>query len=105
MIASFVFASLVLLLTPGPTNTLLGAFGAAIGFRRAALLPLAEALGYGIAISVFHAAGGMLAGSHSAMMALKVIAGLWLLYSAARLWSEPVVPELPQAGQAFRGCW
>lgn len=102
MISSFVLASLVLLLTPGPTNTLLGAFGAATGFRRAAALPLAEALGYGIAIPVFHAAGGMLAESHLAMAGLKAAAGLWLLYSGAKLWSEPVVPALPEAGAAFR---
>jgi threonine/homoserine/homoserine lactone efflux protein len=102
MSLSFALAALLLLITPGPTNTLLGAFGAAIGLRRALLLPVAEALGYAVAITAFHAAASLLAGTPHAMALVKAVAGLWLLYSAWRLWSEPVIPALPQAGAAFR---
>jgi threonine/homoserine/homoserine lactone efflux protein len=102
MILSFTLASLLLLLTPGPTNTLLGAFGAAIGLRKAAVLTLAEALGYALSISLFHAAAAVIAGHSGPVIALKVLAGLWLLHSGVRLWSEPVIPALPQAGAAFR---
>ena len=50
---AFVATSLVILLTPGPTNTVLATCGAAMGFRRGIIMPLAEAIGYVIAISFF----------------------------------------------------
>ncbi len=43
---AFIAASAAILLTPGPTNTLLAAGGATLPLRKAFLLPLAEALGY-----------------------------------------------------------
>lgn len=52
---NFAVLSAVILLTPGPTNTLLAAAGAARGFRRTWLLPLAESLGYALAVSAFAA--------------------------------------------------
>lgn len=88
--ASFVAAALVVLLTPGPTNTLLAAAGAAMGFRRAALLPLAEAAGYALAIGAFLALTSYLSEVQFVMPALKATAALWLLLSAARLWRQPV---------------
>lgn len=50
---SFVFSSVLILLTPGPTNTVLAACGATLGIRKAAIMPFAEALGYVLAVSVF----------------------------------------------------
>jgi threonine/homoserine/homoserine lactone efflux protein len=47
---SFIAASILVLVTPGPTNTVLAACGATMPFRRAAILPLAEAIGYIIAL-------------------------------------------------------
>lgn len=46
----FVFAILILLFTPGPTNTLLWASGAMIGIRRSLPLLLGEIIGYFSAI-------------------------------------------------------
>lgn len=89
-LASFVAAALVVLLTPGPTNTLLAAAGAAMGFRRAVLLPLAEAAGYALAIGAFLLLTAYLSGVAFVMPALKTAAAVWLLVSAARLWRQPV---------------
>ena len=41
-ITTFLLTSAAILLTPGPTNTILAASGAAMGLRQARLLPLAE---------------------------------------------------------------
>lgn len=57
---SFVLSSIFILLTPGPTNTVLATCGASLGLRKAALMPLAEALGYVLALrsnGCFEAAG------------------------------------------------
>lgn len=97
----YLLACLAILLTPGPTNTLLAAAGAVLGWRRALWLPVAEALGYALAISGFIAAGGLLAGVPMALPALKVAAALWLVATAVKLWSQPVVPDEGGPGEAF----
>jgi len=98
---SFILSAVAILLTPGPTNTLLAASGAAVGLRRALALPLAEAAGYAVAISLFFSAGDIL---HEvpAATALKATAAAWLLFSASRLWRQPVVPSLSDHRQSFR---
>lgn len=100
-VAAFVATALAILLTPGPTNTLLAASGAAMGLRNALFLPLAEALGYALAISLFLAAAGMLEGVPAALPALKLVAAAWLCVSAVKLWSQPIVPEMPDGRGAF----
>lgn len=101
-LAPFALASLALLLTPGPTNTILAASSAAMGLRRAWMLPLAEALGYVIAIGAFVGAAAYLADMPSALPVLKVVAAAWLLFSAYKLWTQPAVSEVPQVGEAVR---
>jgi threonine/homoserine/homoserine lactone efflux protein len=64
---SFVVAAIMVLITPGPTNTILAASGAAMGWRRALVLPVAEAAGYLVAVTA-----------------------VWLLFSAWKLWNQPV---------------
>lgn len=98
----FVLASLALLLTPGPTNTILAASSAAMGLRRAWVLPLAEALGYILAIGVFVGAASYLAEVPSALPILKGVAAAWLLFSAYKLWTRPAVTEVPKIGSALR---
>lgn len=85
----FALAALLVLMTPGPTNTLLAASGAAVGWRAAAALPLAEAAGYAMAIGGFLLVGRLLDGA--GLPLLKAIAAAWLFYSALRLWREPVL--------------
>ncbi len=88
---SYILVALVILLTPGPTNTLLAAAGAALGLRRALILPLAETLGYGIAISVFFAMAATLADHPLALAWLRGLAALWLVVVGLSLWRRPVL--------------
>ncbi|QRM54437.1 threonine transporter [Sinorhizobium sp. BG8] len=100
---SFLLTSSIILLTPGPTNTILAASGAALGFRRALFLPLAEALGYAIAISFFVALTSLTGGLPWALPIMKAIASLWLILSAVRLWTEKVdMTAAPARGAFFR---
>lgn len=100
-ITTFLLTSAAILLTPGPTNTILAASGAAMGLRQARLLPLAEALGYALAIGFFLGLASVLADVPQALPVMKAIAAAWLLASACKLWSLPVVPELPARSGAF----
>jgi threonine/homoserine/homoserine lactone efflux protein len=86
---AFLLASLALLATPGPTNTLLGASGAAAGFVRSLKLLPAEAAGYTIAISMLAlAVGPVLATTPVVGMVLKLACAAWLAWSAYKLWRE-----------------
>lgn len=100
-IQAFILTSLLILLTPGPTNTILAASGAAMGVRAAALLPFAEALGYSMAISVFAIAASELADLPMALPLLKAVAAGWLLFSAAKLWTRPATPQRTNRRSAF----
>ncbi len=60
-----------------------------MGFRRAAIMPLAETCGYVIAISFFVLCAGYVKGNQTAFIAMKIAAAAWLIYSAYRLWGAP----------------
>ncbi|ENW93581.1 LysE family translocator [Acinetobacter sp. NIPH 298] len=86
---SWFFIGLVatILLTPGPTNTLLASSGIQVGLRKSLLLIPAEAIGYIIAISVW----GMLIGKVSATLPLlpvflKLLSASYILFLAFKLW-------------------
>ena len=100
-ITTFLLTSAAILLTPGPTNTILAASGAAMGLRQAKLLPLAEALGYALAIGFFLSVASLLRDVPQALPAMKAMAAVWLLVSARKLWSLSVVPEIPARSGAF----
>jgi threonine/homoserine/homoserine lactone efflux protein len=99
---SFIAASIVVLITPGPTNTVLAACGATMVFRRAAMLPLAEAIGYVIAISFFVAFAEIMRGNHVALAMMRLAAAAWLIYSAYWLWRTPFEPDPGARDFAFR---
>lgn len=86
---SVLFITLVttILLTPGPTNTLLASSGAQVGIRRSFALIPAEALGYVLAISLW---GWLIGGlSHYAAWlpaVLKLLSAAYLVYLSYRLW-------------------
>lgn len=84
---TFILGAALLLATPGPTNTLLAASGAATGFRASLGLLWGELGGYLIAIAVLMAAvGPIIAASPAFAIALRVAVVLYLFYLAAVLW-------------------
>ncbi len=94
---AFALASLTLLATPGPTNTLLATSGAGVGVRRSLPLLVAEFGGYVIAISLLIGlVGPVIAATPVVGTALRLVAALYLLYLAAKLWRRGV--EMPVAG-------
>ena len=85
----FSVAVLVVLATPGPTNTLLLTSGATVGVYRSLPLLVAELAGYNISISVIgHVIGPVISAAPSVQIVLRVGAGIYLLIIAAKLWRE-----------------
>ncbi|SHG90076.1 Threonine/homoserine/homoserine lactone efflux protein [Kaistia soli DSM 19436] len=84
---AFALAVFALLAVPGPTNTLLAASGASVGFRRSLRIIPAEIGGYAIAIAFLLAVFGPLASAHPALtVASRLVASLYLAWSALTLW-------------------
>lgn len=83
----FIPATALLLLTPGPTNTLLALSGAQSGVRRSLQLIPAELAGYLLAIAAW---GFALASAGDVLPwlppVLRIAAALYLLILAMRLW-------------------
>lgn len=86
---TFCLAALVLLITPGPTNTLLATSGAVAGIKRSLALIPAEIGGYLITIIVLCLGIGPLVQSSPYLgLALQLGCGVYILFLAGRLWSE-----------------
>lgn len=93
---SWFFIGLVIsiLLTPGPTNTLLASSGIQVGLRKSFRLIPAEAFGYLISISLW----GFLIGKISLHLPLlptilKLFSAGYILFLAMRLWRTATVAE------------
>ncbi|WP_180171189.1 LysE family translocator [Acinetobacter sp. YH12023] len=93
---SWFFIGLVIsiLLTPGPTNTLLASSGIQVGLRKSFRLIPAEAFGYLISISLW----GFLIGKiyvHLPLLPtiLKLFSAGYILFLAMRLWRTATVAE------------
>jgi threonine/homoserine/homoserine lactone efflux protein len=90
----FALSVLVLLATPGPTNTLLAAAGAAAGLKRSLGLVAAELGGYLTAIGLLSTVlGAVIAERPALALALKLAAGVWLACCALRLWRQSAAVE------------
>jgi threonine/homoserine/homoserine lactone efflux protein len=86
---AFMTAVFLLLLTPGPTNTLLAVAGGSAGFRRSLHLIAAEAAGYLLTIVPLATfAGPYLATHPTAASAIKLCSAVWVLLLAAKLWTN-----------------
>ncbi|MEG0197417.1 LysE family translocator [Acinetobacter sp.] len=86
---SWLFIGLVvtILLTPGPTNTLLASSGIQVGVRQSLRLIPAESMGYLIAITTW----GMIIGTVSIQFPiiptfLKLLSALYIIFLAIKLW-------------------
>lgn len=85
---SFMIAVLVLLLTPGPTNTLIAIAAATNGRRSALLLIPAEFSGYFVSIgTLLLLVGEMVAVFPAIGVTLRVGCALYLAYVARGLWN------------------
>ncbi|CAG67678.1 MULTISPECIES: LysE family translocator [Acinetobacter] len=86
---SWFFIGLVaaILLTPGPTNTLLASSGIQVGIRSSLRLIPAESIGYIIAISFWGLLIGMIS-QHFPMLPtiLKLLSAFYIVYLAIKLW-------------------
>jgi threonine/homoserine/homoserine lactone efflux protein len=87
----FVLGITVVLIMPGPTNTLLFAAGLRLGVKRAAWLAGAELAGYVLSISVW---GGFLTHvAHSLAwlpLLVRIASCLYIAYLAVRIWQTAV---------------
>lgn len=86
---SWLFLGLVasILLTPGPTNTLLASSGVQVGFKQSIFLIPAEAFGYLIAISIWGILVDRIAVFAPALPSiLKLCSASYIFYLALKLW-------------------
>lgn len=97
-LSAFAFTVLFLLLTPGPTNTLLAVSGAARGLKASLPLIGAELGGYLTTIlPLVFLAAPLLADQPLAALLIKLASTLWVLLLAARLWTRPPSTSKPGA--------
>lgn len=104
----FIVAILALLLTPGPTNTLLTVGAAARGFRSSLSLLIGELAGYlVVVVPLATVAASLLEGRPALAVALRLAAALWVLFLAIRLWHVSASETTPDnaspvtVGQVF----
>ncbi len=98
--ALFTLAVLTLLITPGPTNTLLATAGATVGFRRSAHLLLGELAGYNISILILGSLFDSQTSASNVRTALSLVAGAYLSFTAIRFWRTRL--ELQRATVSLR---
>ncbi|MDO3525405.1 LysE family translocator [Ralstonia pseudosolanacearum] len=92
------YVSLVLIM-PGPTNTLLLSSGLKVGVRRTRRLVMAEALGYVIAISLWGFFLCSLAASRPWLLdAIKLLSSVYILYLAVKMWTKSRALQHVEAG-------
>ncbi|MBR0648658.1 LysE family translocator [Roseomonas terrae] len=92
--ALFLLTVLIILGTPGPTNTLLATSGAAVGWRRSLILLPAEAAGYLVSILFLGLVlGPIVAASPAIALTLRLAVGSYLLALALKLWRRGTVLE------------
>ena len=104
----FIAAILALLLTPGPTNTLLTVAAATRGVRASLPLLAGELLGYlAVVVPLATAAASLLEERPALAAGLKALAACWVLFLAVRLWrissAQKVRQQIPSVtvGQVF----
>jgi len=86
---SFIAAAFLLLLTPGPTNSLVAAGGALDGWRRAWPLLVAELLGYACGIAVLELLVAPFAEAfHPVRFMLQAACALYLAVAAWQIWKS-----------------
>jgi threonine/homoserine/homoserine lactone efflux protein len=86
----FALALFALLLTPGPTNTLIALAGAERGWTGALRLVPVEAAAYGLVTLPLAILGSSLSGEHGTLrLFVTLAAAAWVAYLAVTLWRVP----------------
>ena len=99
----FAIALALLLLTPGPTNTLIALAGAERGFLGALRLVPFEAAAYGLVTLPLAVVGSHYLADHGPLrMGLTLIAAVWVAYLAVKLWRLPADAMGPQQNGALK---
>jgi threonine/homoserine/homoserine lactone efflux protein len=102
MFAMALYVSLVLI-TPGPTNTLLLSSGIRAGLRGSWHLLIAEALGYGVAISLWGFFLTAFAATRPWLYdAVKLTSSAYICYLAVLLWKSPKLQSDDTRSISFR---
>jgi threonine/homoserine/homoserine lactone efflux protein len=88
--ALFAASVLILLIMPGPTNTLLATSGATVGFQRSMPLLLGELAGYMLSILLIEfVLGPAISSTPLIASVLRIVAGAYLMLVAVKLWTTP----------------
>lgn len=83
----FAAAVAALLITPGPTNTLVALAGAVDGLRGALRASAAECLAYALSVGLIAFVAGPVVTAHPYVQkSLTIAAGLFVIFLAMRLW-------------------
>jgi threonine/homoserine/homoserine lactone efflux protein len=99
----FTIALVVLLLTPGPTNTLIALAGAERGWLGALRLTPVEVAAYALVTLPLAIAGSSLPAEGGALrFAVTLIAAMWVAYLAVRLWRLPGDAMGPEQNGALK---
>ncbi|WP_446902433.1 LysE family translocator [Burkholderia sp. YIM B11467] len=102
MLKMALYVSLILA-TPGPTNTLLLSSGIKVGFRQSSPLLVAEASGYGFAISLWGFFLATFAATRPWLYdALKLGSSAYIFYLALQLWKRPHFEDIQSDPIGFR---
>ena len=93
-----IMALAVLLLTPGPTNTLMALAGAERGARGAAGFIPAELAAYlSVTVPLAMAGAGVMAAVPGLLPLVTAAAAIWVLWLAIRMWRRPVPQQVAAA--------
>jgi threonine/homoserine/homoserine lactone efflux protein len=100
--ALFVLGTVIVLIMPGPTNTLLAAAGLRDGVMRSARLTGAELAGYVVSITVWGHFLSQAAHSLTWLPTLvRIASSIFIAYLAIKMWRTAVLP--PTSGQQAIG--
>ncbi len=100
---SFLFVISTILLTPGPTNTLLASAGISVGLRRSVSLLPFECLGYLCATSIWGLVLNTVVDDYPVVISLiKIISGLYIAKLGWNLWHQTVLNPEETAPPAVR---
>lgn len=100
----FCLALAALLLTPGPTNTLMALAGAERGWLRALRLAPLEVVAYGLVTVPLALLGERLFAAHGpARFTVTLLASAWVAALAVRLWRLPMGQHA--MGEGGQGAW